>query len=331
VTPSELNQELESGKFRSVYYFYGTEDYRMKEAEKAIVRIFLPKSQKAINHTVITAQKGRLPDILTELSVIPMLGERQVFTIDEIQSLSQNEIEKILSILSPPDPSRMVIFVTPASRALNKKTKLLEFLLKKTAAIEFNRIPGDQARRRITAIFKEHQITIEPEAEKILIMLGGGDMGGLTEEVNKLVNYVGQGGTITKEDVALVCSDYQAYQIYELADRVAQGDFDRSLAVISYLTGQGERASTITFWLGEHFIDLYLVKNKKPLPVWKRNVLWKYNQQADLFDNKQLEKIIELISEADFELRNNIKPETLIVEKLVINICNLRNQKTAHG
>ena len=37
VTPAELIKELEKGRFQPVYYFYGTEEYRIKEAEKAVV------------------------------------------------------------------------------------------------------------------------------------------------------------------------------------------------------------------------------------------------------------------------------------------------------
>jgi DNA polymerase-3 subunit delta len=324
VTPNELSQELESGKFRPVYYLYGPEDYRIKEAEKYLIKKFLPKAQAAINHITLTVSKGNLRDVLTSLSVYPMLGEKQVFTIDEIQVLTPGEIEKIIKILTPPDPNRLVILVTPSSKLPRKDSKTLSFLKEHAAAVEFDRLPEQQAERRVLMLLKENGIEIEPEALKILILLCGGDMGGLNEEVNKLINYIGGEKIIRKEDVARVGSDYQVFNIFELAAVAARGNPDRALEIINSLMLQGEKASGLLFWISEHFMNLYLAKNRRAASDRKQRGFWAVKDQINLFDNTRLEEIIELIALADFELRNNIHPERFILERLVLNISNRR-------
>jgi DNA polymerase III subunit delta len=327
MTPNELSQELESGRFRQVYYLYGPEDYRIKEAEKYLVKRFLPKPLVATNHFTLTITRGNLRDVLTSLSVYPMLGEKQVFTIDEIQSLVPADIEKIFKLLTPSDPNRIVIFVTPASKLPRKDNKTFAFLKGNTAAVEFDRIPEQQAERRILTLLKDSRITIEPEALKILVLLCGGDMGGLTEEVNKLINYVGEGNVIHREDVARVGSDYQVFNIFELAGATATGNLDRALEIINFLMLQGEKGSGLLFWMSEHFINLYLAKNRKGGSDRKQRGYWAVKDQVHLFDNEQLQKIITLIAEADFDLRNNIHPERLILENLVLNISSLRSPR----
>ncbi len=326
MTPSELIRELEKGKFQPVYYFYGSEDYRMKEAEKTIANRFLPKSLLKTNHTILSASKQKLGDILSELSIFPMLGENQLFTITDIQTLRPKDIEKILDLMTPPDPNRIIIMTTPSAKAPRKNSKVLNLLAIKASAVEFGRISGDMSSRKIRAILNEKNIDIEPEAIKMLVTLGGGDMGGLIREVEKLIDYIGEAGIIRKEDVLAVCSDYQMFKIYELADQVANRNLDRALDIVNFLIRKGETPSGITFWLSEHFIDLYLVKNNKPLPAYKRKMSWKFNKQVDLFDNDQLESIIKQIAETDVDLRSNIKPEQTIVEKLIFNICLTKNR-----
>jgi DNA polymerase III delta subunit len=327
ITPIELNHELESGKFRPAYYFFGSEDYRIKEAEKRLLKLFLPQSQLSTNYTTLAASKERIGDILMELSIVPMLGERQVFTINDVQSMSVDEIEKIFILLTPPDPNRIVIFTSPSSKLPRKDSKVLKFLEQKAITVRFDRLTAQFSEAKINAILKENQVSIDADARRILVMLGGGDVGGLTEETYKLVNYVGQGGTIKKEDVALLGSDYQSFQIYELAKEVALGRLDKAMEIIDFLLKQGERASALVFWMAEHFIDLYLVKNKKALSGRGRKTEWKYYDQVGLFDNGQLEKTIILIAEADSDLRNNVRPEGLIIEKLIWNICGLNQKK----
>jgi len=326
VSPSELAKAIDAGRFEPVYYFYGSEDYRIKEAEKKLVDIFLPKPQQATNYTILSAYKGKIEDILTELSMIPMLGERQVFIINSIQSLSQKQIEKILNILTPPDQNRIVIFASPSGKTPNKKTKLFNFLISKTTAVEFARLPTVSSKGKIRVLLKEGGIEIEPEAMQMLVELGDGDLGGLIGEVGKLIDYVGESKKITAKDVADVSSDFRSFKVFELAGQAALGYFDKALSIINFLLNKGEKPSGLLFWLGEHFINLYLSKNGKPVMVGKKDMTWKYKNQFDLFDNSSLENIIRLIADASYDLRNNIRPEKLILEKLIFNICSLNKK-----
>lgn len=327
MSPAELAREIDAGRFRAVYYFYGSEDYRIKEAEKKLAGIFLPRRIHSTNFIIMSALKSKLEDILTELSMIPMLGERQIFVIDDIQSFNQSQIEKIFSILTPPDPNRIVVFASPSSKTPRKTTAFFKFLASKTTAIEFTRLPLQASEGKIKTLLKEKGMEIGPEALRMLAELGDGDMGGIIGEVGKLIDYVGEGNDIKAEDVAAVTSDYQAFKVFELADQAAAGRIDKALNIINFLIKKGEKPSGLLFWLGEHFINLYLTSNGKPIGRGKRDMNWKYRPQIGLFDNIQLEKIIKLIAEANFDLRNNIRPEKLILERLIFNICSTGKKK----
>ena len=155
-------------------------------------------------------------------------------------------------------------------------------------------------------------------------------MGGLIAEVNKLVDYVGEGGRITREEIALVSSDDQAFEVYELAEYIAAREIDRAIAILGSLLRKGERASSLLFWIGEHFIGVYLSKNGKPVRMGNRDMSWKYRKHVNLFTNEQLEQIIELTAQADMDLRSNIKPERVILEKLIIGILADNDRKSSH-
>jgi len=327
VSPAELAREIDAGRFRPVYYFYGSEDYRIKEAAKKLAGFFLPRRIHSTNFVILSALKCKLEDILIELSMIPMLGERQIFVIDDIQSLNQSQMEKILSILTPPDANRIVVFTSPSSKTPRKTTAFFKFLASKTTAVEFSRLPPQSSRGKIKTLLKEKGIEIEPEALRMLAELGDGDMGGIIGEVDKLIDYVGEGKEVKAEDIAVVTSDFQAFNVFELADQAAVGQIDKALNIIDFLIKKGEKPSGLLFWLGEHFINLYLTANGKPIGRGKKDMSWKYRPQISLFDNDQLEKIIKFIAEASFDLRNNIKPEKLILERLIFNICSTGKKK----
>ncbi|MBN2227378.1 MAG: DNA polymerase III subunit delta [candidate division Zixibacteria bacterium] len=328
--PSELIKELEAGRFRPVYYFFGDEEYRIKEAEKTLTKMFLGSRSPASNHVVLSASKTKTVDILTELSVIPMMGDRQVFTISDVQSLTPGDAEKVITMLDPPDPNRVVILTSPVTKTPRKKTKMYTLLTEKTASVEFGRLTGNMSERKVRFMLQERHIEIDPDAMEILVRMGGGNMGGLIAEVNKLIDYVGEGGRITREEIVLVSSDYQAFEIYELAETIAAREIDRALAILGFLLRKGERASSLLFWIGEHFIGVYLTRNGKPVRMGNRDMSWKYRKHVNLFTNEQLEHIIELAAQADLDLRSNIKPERVILEKLIIGILAENDRKSPH-
>ncbi|PKK84439.1 MAG: DNA polymerase III subunit delta [candidate division Zixibacteria bacterium HGW-Zixibacteria-1] len=328
VSPNELSKEIEAGKFRPVYYFYGSEDYRIKEAQRVVALKFLPKSQQSTNQTALSATKNKLEDIINELSMIPMLGERQLFVISNIESFSQAQIGKILSLLNPPDPNRVLILASPSAKTPRKNTKIFKYLEQSTTAVEFGKLKGDAAKRRINKMLADNKITIDPAALDMIIILTGGDLGGMIAETNKLIDFVGEGGRITKDEVAKVSSDYQAFKVFELADHAATGNYDKAMEIIGFLLGQGEKMSSLLFWMGEHFVGLYLARNKKSSGAGGRDMSWKYKGQLNHFESEQLEEIICEIAKADYELKTSqIKPERLIIEKLIYKICSEHQKK----
>ena len=48
-TPQKLVSDITSGKFKPVYYFFGSEDYRITEAVRYVASQFLPRMQLAVN------------------------------------------------------------------------------------------------------------------------------------------------------------------------------------------------------------------------------------------------------------------------------------------
>jgi len=330
VSPGELAKEIEAGKFRPVYYFYGSEDYRIKEAQKAVVAKFLPKSLQSTNVTNLSGAKNKLEDILNELAMIPMLGERQLFNITDIQSLSQVQIKNILSLIDSKDPSRVIIFSSPSAKIPRKNTKIFKYLGQETTAIEFAKLKGEAAARRINKMLADEKVTIDKDALDMITQLAGGDLGGMIAEAKKLIDFVGEGGHVGRDEVSMVSSDYQAFKVFELADVAAVGNYDKAMEIIDFLLRRGEKLSSLLFWMGEHFVGLYLAHNRKSSGPGKRDMSWKYNKQLNLFENEQLEEIIKEITKADFELKTSqVKPERLIIERLIFKIC-VEHQKKAH-
>ena len=323
-TPKELFSDISAGKFRVAYYLFGTEDYRIIEAEKFLARQFLPDLQLTTNYRRIDASRTSRADLTAELANLPMLGERQVFGVSNFQHYSREDVEQILKLLSPPDPNRVVIFRSPSTKAPKKNSSFFLAVSKAAEPVEFRRLSDTQVRTRITSRLLKAGINIEPEALRMLAGLIAGDSGGLESEIVKLLNYKEKGDLVEVADIEKVSAGFEVYNIFELGDLLVAGDTARLIRMVRMLIAKGNSPVRLTILLQQHIISLYLVKNGKK-PLGRREFLIpRFRRQAARYDNSQLQQIIIEIAETDAEMRTTGIKEPILLEMLLLRLVGER-------
>jgi DNA polymerase-3 subunit delta len=321
-SPRDLSADITAGRFQPAYYFFGSEDYRIVEAEKFIAQQFLPDRQRVTNYKRLNGRKTNCAEILAELSAYPMLGERQVISISDIQSFKPTEVDRILAMLEPPDPNRIVVFSTPAARIPRRNSSFINKISQASVAVEFSKLTSGETASLITRKLAQHDLEIESSALTTLVELIAGNRGALETEVDKLIDFGEPGAKITLEDVTAVCSGYEVFTIFTLADEIIAGNSRRALSQLRNLIADGNSPTGILFFIGQHFISLYLVKNGKQPDPRRRFLLSKFRQQALKFDNERLEYIIQDIAATDAAMRRSGLKPAAELEALVLRLLN---------
>jgi len=319
-TPKKLSSDISAGRFRPVYYFFGSEAYRIAEAKKYLARQFLPDRQLTLNFSRFDGRSTRCADLLAELAGFPMLGERQVIAVENLQSYKPTEIERLLGSLNPPDPNRIVVFSSPPSKAPRKNSAFFKKVSEVAEAVEFGRLDLPEAVAMIKRRFATAKIECDPAALHMLAGLVAGDIGALENEVAKLISYAEPGDRITVAEVELLASGYEAYNSFELADLIVGGDRGRVLAQLRRLVGRGSTATGLLFFLGAHFINLYLASNGRPVEPRFRWLTPKFKKQAAGYDSRRLARIVVLIAETDATMRRGRALPDILLDRLVLRI-----------
>ena len=327
-SPQKLHAAVSKGEFKSLYYFFGPEDYRVSEATKYIAQQYLPDRQLATNFLRLDGRKIRCPDLIAELSVFPMLGERQVFAVSSFQSYKPSEIERILRLLDPADPSRLVILSSPSEKAPKKNSAFFKSVSAVAECVEFPRLDPQSAATQIAGKLSRAGLQIEPSASNLLVRLLDGNRGALESEVAKLIDYKEQGGTITTEDIEKTAAGYELFTIFQLAGEIVGGNRARVLKLIKRLLHEGETPTGILFFLGQHFVSLYLVKAGKSLEPSRRWLEREFRPQASGFTLPQLQQSIQLIARADADLRRRRTLPELVLDQLVLQMMTPRDSRS---
>ena len=146
-----------------------------------------------------------------------------------------------------------------------------------------------------------------------LIETSGTSLQDLINEIRKLIEYVGENGTITEKEVDLLASKQIESIIFDLTDSLGLKQTDKALEVLNNLIYQKEPIQKILVTLYNHFKKLYFCKeavrlnkdvvnslNLKPTQTF---LVTKYKKQASYFKQEDLKKIMEELVNLDYNYK----------------------------
>lgn len=319
ITAEQLQREIGKSDYRSVYYFFGEEDYRKTEAVKYLLNDYLPEQQRIMNFRRLSTDKIEFDTICNELAALPMLGERRLIVIEEAQKLSPTHQKKLFALLQPAPPDTIVILVSPAVRTPKKTSAFYRAVTKVSQPVSFARLSHEKAAQRVQRQLQAAGVEAEPEAIKLLISLTDGDFGGLVGELEKLTLLAEPGQPVSLNDIRKLTSSYQEFTIFSLTDAIAEGKTDNALRAYDDLILKGNRPTTILWQISNHMFNLLKIHTGKRV-VGAQFFIQKLKNQSRLFKLEKALKAIVLVAGAEREIRQSTVKPVVLVENVIRNI-----------
>ncbi len=324
-SPAQLLADVRAGKFKPVYYFFGAEDYRIAEAVRFLAQQYLPDDQRSVNLRRFDARNVKAGELVSHLANLPMLGERQMFAVANIQSYKPTERDLVLKMAKGGDISRLIVFTTPAARAPKRNAAIVRDMGKIGEVVMFDRLTPAEARKAIMQRLGSANLTIESDAIQFLTELvssrNGANRGAIQAETEKLINYFDDGDRVHQEDVVRLCSGHEVFDIFAVADSLMAGDTYGTLKMIRRLTAEGNSEVAIITLLNQHLLSVYLVKNGHR-PLGNRDFLrGKFEQQGRYYSNAQLEYMITATAAVDSKLRTTGVKREVALESLILSLA----------
>jgi len=180
-------------------------------------------------------------------------------------------------------------------------------------------------------------VKLEPDAARELVDSLGGDMMMVSNELEKLILYVGEKKRITLGDVETMVLAAKQRSLYELTDAISSKDRVRALEMLDAMLSSGdgdEAAIGHIYMLAKTFRQMLVIVERN---VRDQRMLWAalwqgfrvppfaaddIIRQARRYKSKrELTRGIRLVAKADLALRSNPPGKRLILEKLVLDLC----------
>ncbi len=339
ITIENLEKDLKAEKLNSIYLLYGEETFLLESCLKKIKSNF-GETKEGINE--IKIDESNVSSIISDIET-PAFGYEKKLIIARNTGLFKKEGKKKTVNNNNALINKLTEYIKENNKIIQEavvlvfveqeveKNELYKILEQYGVICEFQELKPIQITARLKAICKAYQVQVEDSTLQYFIECCGTNMQELINEIRKLIEYVGTGGTIQKQAIDLLCIKQLDSIIFDLTDNLGKRQTKKALEVLHSLLYQKEPIQKILITLYHHFKKLYIIKiaqreNKniaeslelKPNQMFLVN---KYTMQANYFQESELKQIVEELINLDYNYKiGNIDLEVGL-ESILCRYC----------
>ena len=344
--------EVTTGKLRPAYVFAGDEVFFRKRCREAILEHLVPPDLRDFSVFEFDLAETDLAEVLDRARTPSLMAPFQVFFVRGVKNLfgrgsNQDKLAAIEEYCKDPNPNATLIFIAdhisiPAdARRMDMQDKeryerIRETLGQYCAIVELSRVDEGEAVRWLNEHCATRQVKIDTDAARELVDALGGDMMMVSNELEKLILYVGEKKRITLGDVETMVLAAKQRSLYELTDAISAKNRVRALEILNAIlsAGEGDEAAIgHLYMLAKTFRQMLVILERN---VRDQRMLWAalwqgfrvppfaaddIIKQARRYKSKrELTRAIRLVAKTDLALRSNPPSKRLVLEKLILDL-----------
>ena len=354
--------ELEARKLRPAYVFVGDEAFFRKRFRDAILEHLVPVDLRDFSIFEFDLGENDLAEVLDRARTPSLMAPFQVFFVRGVKNLfgrgsNEEKLAAIEDYCKNPNPDAMVVFVAdhisiPADvRRMEMQDKeryqrIRETMGQYCGIVELARVEEGEAVRWISEYCASRDVPVKMDSDgaRELVDALGGDMMMISNELEKLMLYVGAKNHITLGDVETMVLAAKQRSLYELTDAISSKDRVRALEILDAIlsSGDGEEAAIgHIYMLAKTFRQMLVILERN---VRDQRMLWAALWQgfrvppfaADAIikqarrykSRRDLTRAIRLVAKADLALRSNPVSKRMVLERLVMDLTTEQKVET---
>ncbi len=265
----------------------------------------------AASHTGV----DNVRSIIDSASLLPLLGSKKIYLVDEAHMLSKAAFNALLKILEEPPTSTLFILATTDSQ------KIIETVKSRCFQLYFNAIDNSLLKNHLVEICKAEKIPYEEQAIDIIV----DESGGSARDALNLVEQVRFAASIiSKESVAQVLGHFSEAEMILLFSSIMQND---PVALLGSLASSSFYQSNILFiW-------------KKCIQLLRQGIWSKYGVKPQEKISEVVDRIVKGVSVGTLQKMMQIFYENepilikvinqhSFVEMVLLQLCSLHAKKS---
>lgn len=310
-----LERHLEARSLRPLYLFFGEEEFLVERALRRLIQALTEEAGEAPLRVVREAPEVSLEDFFAQARLATLWGSGQLLVLRRVETYPAESLAAVTAYAEHPAPRTVVVLTAPALKAREVgKHPVFGRLFRDGTALGFFRLREGELLPWLAQEARRLGKTLTPAAAQRLVEVVGDNLAELSQELKKLVLFVGAEPTLTPQQVSQLASHSRSYNIFALVEALGEAQVQRRLAALDHLLDLGEPPARILAMLARQLRLLIRYKETAPhsSPAELAGKLGlhpglvkRLGQQAKTFSLESLRSHLALLHQADLSLKTS--------------------------
>lgn len=259
-------QKIKKNQLAPIYLLYGTEAFFIQDIKKQITKALLPGTDIE-NLSTFDLDETPVQEVISDVETYPLFGERKLIIAHNPSFLKakptkipfEHDLDRLQMYLENPVDYSTIIFVAEYEK-IDERKKISKAMKKNATVVKCDPIKEHEVSKWIKTIADDYHITIAPDAFNVIEAELDANLHLLKNELLKFALYVGEGGTVTKEDAEMLISHTLNNSSLRLVDAVIERDIRKAFMIYRDLLKMKEEPIAMLALLAYQFRTLLRVK-----------------------------------------------------------------------
>jgi DNA polymerase-3 subunit delta len=317
-----------------IYVLAGEQPFLKRQVRAVLRKHILGEADDPFALTTFPGEKTSFADVASTLATRPFLAPRRLVVVEDADTFVTASRDRLEGYVKKPSAAGVLVLEVKTWPAT---TKLARALVENTIQCK---APARAKLPEWCVGWALHRYgkQVPVAAARSLVELVGEDMGLLDMEMDKLSIYVGEKARITAEDVDRLVSSTPQEDVWQMLNRIAEGNTGAALAMLDGLLALGDAKQEAFRVLGAIASSLRKVTQAGRLAIQGvplREALQRagahFNGEAQLrhLGRQRVNQVYDWLLEVNVLLRSTDHPPVqLLLEQLVLRLGRPATEKT---
>jgi len=302
----------------------------LKSAQSLLVEDFIEELKKELSRgspKLLVESRNlddvSLPEILEDARTLPMFHEKKLIVAKGYDGLGKDDLDLLNEYSGAPASSSVLVLLSGGSRKAKTKPA------KGIKLVDLDR--GSNTDREIRHLGERLGISLTPGAVGFVKTMLGEDMNLIKNELGKISLYVDGKKPVDERELRGLIEKRSAENVFSLSTALSNRDLKGSLRILRELERNREDPLSILYMIAWRFRQIFKVsqhlrEGKSDEAVAKavktsRGAVFYLKKSVRNFRENDLGRILGLIEETDFGIKNSSGDSYVLLEKLLLGIC----------
>lgn len=316
---------------------YGEVPELVEKKSNEIVNDFLNEEKDDFNYIKFNLYEHSMSNIIEETLTMPFISEKKVivvknsfiFTGEKVSKDLTPNNDQILEFLNKYDGENLIIFEIYQNK-LDERKKITKTLKQNGKLSKVEQMSEQEIKSWIQNKLYENYKDIKQDALNLFIELTGINFNIVSQELEKIILFLGDRATITKEDVNLIINRSLEQNVFLLTEYIQKGQKAKAIALVKDLIIMKEEPIKLLALITSNYRLYYQCKILSQKGYSGQQIAKTVNvhpyrvklalTQVRHYQLNQLLNIIDNCAETDYKLKSSYMDKQLILELFILSL-----------